>query len=366
MRDLPDLGVLHPCYAAGKADNRSERVLPLLRETAERVRRDTPVAFYSMRQVAAFSGAPMKAVVRAFRRLQAEGVLTCLRGSRTLVTGRKRQPMRPVRGVVGLPVYLPSFADSTGWQEFFPALEEELRRHDYVADFVFFRSGEDKSPDFVERLLRHQLDILVWYAPPSSADQAMAAMRDAGVRVVAVGGAEPLACHYGLVPGSVEAARVFRGWVRSGVREIRFWVAPGEANLWVTNPHSGYDAVAADCGLGWTLERVAVEHVPARVAAVPGSAGVLFQDGGWLAQLLAAHPAALRTLCARHRVLLADDRPWRPVDAGRGLAVDKACSTLTAVARRIADDIASGKAWTHSRPVWLHGGEIRRLALGPA
>ena len=184
IRDLPDLGSLQPLPGPKATDNRSEGLLPLLRETVEKVRQDNPVTFYSMRQVAASFRAPMRAVAQAFRHLQAEGLLTCVRGSRTLVAGRKRQPQRPIRGVVGLPILLPAFAGSPNWPILFTALEEELRRHDFVADFVFFQEDEDLSPEFAERLLRHELDVLFWFVPPAGAQQTIDLVRDAGVRIV--------------------------------------------------------------------------------------------------------------------------------------------------------------------------------------
>src|ERR1019366_2515037 len=108
--------------------------------------------FYSMRDVAAFFQMTLPDVARVFRQLDGAGLLVVLRGSMTLLRARKAQPREPIRGVVGLAVWLDGFATLPYWRWFFVNLEEQLRRHRFVADFVFYSADEFSMPEFAERL----------------------------------------------------------------------------------------------------------------------------------------------------------------------------------------------------------------------
>jgi hypothetical protein len=44
-------------------------------------------------------------------------------------------------------------------------MEEKLRESGFVADFIFFRGDEVHEPGFVNRLLHHNLDQVIWHTP---------------------------------------------------------------------------------------------------------------------------------------------------------------------------------------------------------
>ena len=56
-----------------------------------------------------------------------------------MLEGTRRQARRAPRNVVGMPIWLPGFVGSAGWRALFIQLEKDLRRHDMIGDFVFFR-----------------------------------------------------------------------------------------------------------------------------------------------------------------------------------------------------------------------------------
>jgi hypothetical protein len=55
-----------------------------------------------------------------------------------------------------------------------------------VADFIFFRTGEDCQPDFAERLLRHGLNYLIWHTPHPLGSQVQLVMRDHAIRQIII------------------------------------------------------------------------------------------------------------------------------------------------------------------------------------
>ena len=182
-RSLPALRSLHPRFSGfDPAGNSRDALTQHLRRTIARVRLDTSHPFYSIRQVAGFFGVSLKTVAGAYEKLEAEGLLTRLRGSHTLVQGRVLQPRHPVRGVVGVPIYLQPLVIGTDWRFFIMRLEEELRRYHFVTDFIFYRTGENE--DLAERLLEHKLDMVLWYVPTQAHVQTMLRLRDGGIRLV--------------------------------------------------------------------------------------------------------------------------------------------------------------------------------------
>src|SRR5690348_11957266 len=109
-RSLPSLRTLCPRNSGfAPTDNRVEKIVVDLKQAITKVRQSRPVTFYSMRDVAAHFGVALKTVGEAYRRVESDGLLTRIRGSKTVIRGRRTRSLHPVRGVVGLPVYLPGF-----------------------------------------------------------------------------------------------------------------------------------------------------------------------------------------------------------------------------------------------------------------
>ena len=118
-----------------------------------------------MREVSAFFGVTLPSVGKVYRQLEREGLLVRKRSSVTELAPLKTG--RPVvhRGIVAVPIWLPGFLMFSDWREFFIELEQQLRRHNFVANLIFFRQGEDESPDFAQRVLGHEPESMVRLAP---------------------------------------------------------------------------------------------------------------------------------------------------------------------------------------------------------
>lgn len=148
---------------------RAVRMADLLRPLAQGLRAARPTVFYPLRETAEFFRVSIPTAAAAYGRLETEGLLMSRRGAMTMVPSRLSASRRAVRGVVGVPVWTPGFVQFRDWRIFVTGLDEAVRRHGFVADLIFYRQGEEVQPDFVDRVLKHQPDVLVWFDPVAAA-----------------------------------------------------------------------------------------------------------------------------------------------------------------------------------------------------
>lgn len=186
-RDLPPLGKIFKGKPAISHDGiRKITLLEKLRKAARLLRQKESTSFYAMRDVAAYFEVPLRTVAIVYEKLEHEGILSRIRGSRTILEGRTIRPRKLIRGVVGVPLWLNTLVISPYSRALHSELEHRLRLNGYVADPIFFRSGEIESPDFIELLLSHNLDRIIWHSPPPAASNALLTLQDNGVRLITI------------------------------------------------------------------------------------------------------------------------------------------------------------------------------------
>ena len=182
-RSLPSLPEIFSSFSGFVENSNKQRVLlHELRKVAKRLKKKKSQPFYSMREVSDFFQAPLRTVAIAYETLESEGLLNRIRSSHTLLVGSAESTQNMVRGVVGIPIWLHAMVVSPYTRVLHIELEERLRKNGFIADFIFFRTGEDCQPDFSERLLRHNLNFLIWHTPHPLAAHVHLSMQDHGVR----------------------------------------------------------------------------------------------------------------------------------------------------------------------------------------
>jgi len=209
----------------GFTNNRSKQfeLEEILRIAAARLKKPQAQPFYAMRVIVGFFKLPLRSVALAYQTLEQEGILNRLRGTVTMLEGEQIAPRKPVRAVVGIPVWLHDVVVSPYARGLYLKLEESLRKKGFVADLIFFRAMEVSSPDFVQRLLDHNLDILIWHtmtAPPSA--QMLLSLKEGGVRLIVIQSAEqltslPVSTY--LLDWRSAYADLAKIWAESGIRD---------------------------------------------------------------------------------------------------------------------------------------------------
>jgi hypothetical protein len=169
-----------------KAENTVGALLSLLREIALSNRTEQPQTFYSLREVAQNFTLSVSIVSRSFLLLEDEGLLGRIRGSRTVLHGRKYDRKLHVRGVVGIPVSIFRFSALADYRALILQLRRQLRRRGFMPAAVFFERNEIRNGSLTSNLLQAKVDTILWFSPDRECQATVAAVRDAGVRVIGV------------------------------------------------------------------------------------------------------------------------------------------------------------------------------------
>ena len=351
VRNLPALRALFPDFKGfGGEENKRHCLEQLLRRVVPDLRSKSRVPFYSMREVADFFDVSLKSVAVAYKRLSDDGYVTIVRGSQTVLEGIRKTSKSRLRGVVGIPVALPSFIFGNNPRAFFIRMEDELRRHNYVVDFIFYMSPEAGSGELVDRLLAHKMDIVFWMSPLPVFSETMLRLKDAGVHLVVVGdGPEmfPIQQYVlGLDFGLIEVAE---GWSAEGISKV-ILVGPEQSLA----PHFRRKCRAAFHGVG-------MEVVDARPTAEDffasldhymseTSTGIVFLEHFHYEALCNYNWSAMQSLFQSKRSLLVQGLVYHSAFNGRPIFVDTIDLGLSQIARRISSDIVNQAYLSVSEP----------------
>lgn len=228
FRTLPPLDkALKPFRGFPDEKSRRQVITAELRVLAKNLRRAKPTPFYSMREIAGFFNSPISTVSAAFQTLEREGLLSRLRGSQTVLLGKKTVPQDPVRGVVGLPVWFDSIMALPYTRAFTMMIEGNLRKAGFVADIIFHHTKtEESNPEFAQRLLSHRLDAVIWHSPYSGVMQNILSLRERGVRILLTGRSDSLGnLPVIFYPQEFHDAyqELARNWKKADIRKIWLW-----------------------------------------------------------------------------------------------------------------------------------------------
>ena len=209
-RTLPPLPKRKQLHAA---ENKTERLLEILRNVAISNQTDQPQPFYALREVAEHYRIAPTVVARTYSLLEKKGILSRIRGSRTVLRRNDRERQLVVRGYVAMPVSLSCFVACQDYRTFFTKTKREFRTRGFLTAMVHYEDAELRDGRLTGRLRAYQVDSVLWYAPEIAARDAAASLRNAGVAVVGVsdGGLPGFPCHYDICR---EPARkkILRSW----------------------------------------------------------------------------------------------------------------------------------------------------------
>ncbi len=141
-----------------KAHHKTEALINILRDVAVKNQQEQPRAFHSVRDVAAHFRVPVSTVSRVYRHLEQEGLLSRVRGSKTLLQGLKFDRQLKVRAFVGFPASLSSFVTLQDYRTFLIRIRRELRLRGFAAATAFFEPGEGKSGALTKRFQAYEVD----------------------------------------------------------------------------------------------------------------------------------------------------------------------------------------------------------------
>lgn len=322
--------------------------------------------FHTVRETADYFGVSLWTVGAAYRRLEREGIIVRIRGSKTIIPARRGVPsQKRVRGVVAVMIWLPGFLHVPDVREAVMLTEERLRRAQFVADIVFYREEDKTNPALAARVIAHEPDCVLWFTPKGDDSATIETISDAGIRVVGITDrpVETRAPQYAL-SWRRGLRKALDAWRKDGVRRV---VVPVGLQRETTCTHV-LEEEAERAGLTvedyrWRGEDIA-RYVGA-LAALP-DAGLVFDDDLWSGRLSTLWPKqAVRLLSGQH-VLTPRTMPVNPTLA-TGARTGALVMPWAAIVDRIVSDLTSGNLYGDFKKVvfeasWCPAIPIRRIA----
>jgi hypothetical protein len=171
---------------ATATEEKTELILQLLRETAQKSRNRKTQPFYSIRAVANHFAVSATTVSRIYTRLKDEGLIASAWGSRTFLEAIQIDKQLPFRAVVALPASIQSFCTLPGYRTFFSNIHDVLWLLGFAARLVFYDGGDEEESTFADLLLSYKVDVVIWFLPNPKSNNTRARLVDLGIRVITV------------------------------------------------------------------------------------------------------------------------------------------------------------------------------------
>lgn len=342
LRNLPPLDeAFQDSLPLPDQESKLVGLLNELRKVAKRLRKKQSVPFYSMRDVGLYFSLPLRTVALAYQALEMEGLVSRIRGSKTMLVGKIIAPRSPVRGVVGIPAWLHALVVSPYSRALHVELEERLRESGFVADIIFFREKEVYDPDFVQRLLHHNLDRVIWHSPHPLANNVLLSLKDHGIPQVTVQSTEN--------PGSLPVPGYLQDWQFAYREMARAWYDVQIRKVIVPNPVylpskralTFFTNTLARQGIEVDLVESNAEALQKRVFAEPNrcTAAVAFLDQQGADTICNEEPVILEEIIKHFRVAFCRGPIRLPYFNHRPAKVDVVRFSAVEVADRIVKDL---------------------------
>lgn len=301
---LPPLEKTLPFFR-GLETNRPklDQVAELLRQVVAENRTTHNVRFYSTRDIARFFNISQNTSAMSVQRLEADGLLRRIRGSQTVMLGKKVITRSRIRAVAGLLswVFAQRFSEAQG--DLTRVLAEELWPHHIALDIIPHYDLGDNRPDLNDRLKKHALDFTIWPFPFNHHKEHLPFLQDRGIRNLVIGVNEvrsPFQPQI-LVDYRTTYEQALRYWRNEhGIRRVLL-IRPREFT-----PRRRIDLfakIAAEQKMDCHVETSAY-GLPAEILArEKRKVGIALLDEHATAEFTFYHPAAFEELARRHRIL---------------------------------------------------------------
>ena len=345
---------------------KTDRLLEMIRGLALKQQKDAPQIFLSLRKAAQRFGVPVSAMAAIYKQLTEEGVLSGIRASRTMLGGRGALRNLKVRGLIGMPVSVSRFQTLLDYQRCFTRIRDELQAHGFLTSVIFFEQPEGKLDVIIEQLRKEKVDAVIWLLPDGADRETVLQLHDLGIHFVGVN-ITPLsgmACRY-----EVQRQRAIRAILRD-------WRADPEIKG-VTIVRVNRDTAADAQRATKLLALVRLEKLKGEIAKVRGghistflrslcaskATGVILPAPaaamlGWRASETVT---GVLSMC---RVALIDGPLYLPYAESEPLTkVDLVTVNWPPVAKRIAEDVVSGAAFSDSERVTFEAQPHLRVHL---
>jgi DNA-binding IscR family transcriptional regulator len=330
------------------AERKTDRLCRILRNAARKYRSKEPKTFYCLRDVAARFQVPVSMVSAAYQQLEKEGLLTRVRGSRTVL-----EAVTPVRHVtfheiIGVPMPLSSFLTQQKCRTFFLRTCRELRRRACGASGILFEGAEAKADFLLERIKHSEVTVVLWYMPGRCAREMAFLLKDAGVRVIGIGdgGVPAISCRYE-VRREKALITILRSWkVKAGIKKItivrtsrRSAVDEERLEQWIDSEELPYDFATIENETAHSFLSSLTKRKQQGII-LPGLAASFFAFRA---------PESLCDLLRKHRVAFVDGPVSMPFASVPAVRADVVAADWSSIAAIITEDLLTRDAFSDAK-----------------
>jgi hypothetical protein len=348
--------------ALEKAHHKTETLIAIMRDVAVKNQQEQPRAFHAVRDVAAHFKVPVSTVSRVYRTLEQEGLLSRVRGSKTVLQGLNFDRQLKVRAFVGFPASVSRFVTLQDYRTFLIRIRRELRLRGFAAATAFFEPEEADSDALSKRFKAYEVDTVIWFQPGKEAAVTALHLADMGIRLLGV--ANDTQCH---IPCRYQVRR------DSAITTLLH-------NWKVENPDrvTLVESKEQRSGLAETLHRILDElDIPWSVATYRNqrseafvrelqrkkTGGIIFSSSALASKFSFRAPSTVAELLQTQRVALINGPVSMPFARVPDVQVDLVTVDWQFVAQQIVDDLISQEAFQKAGPTYFEAEAKLRVPL---
>jgi hypothetical protein len=347
-RSLPELP--HPPRFAAR-DHKTDQILSILRSVAVETQINSPQPFYSIRDVAAHFHVPQSTVGQIYRRLEQEGLLSRVRGSKTILQGLNFDRRLQVRAFVGLPASLSAFITLQDYRMFFIRVRRELRVRGFATAMLLFEGDEVGTPAFAERLKAYEVDTVLWFEPTKRIQPAVLRLSDRGIRMIGVSeeASSILPCRYQL--RREQALRCLLEQWKTLPKLDKITLVQSRQHRSATIEEM-VKTILDELDIPWSSANFTKRSATfLRILAKAKTSGLIFPSSSLASMFSFRVPSAMTELIRTHRVGLIGGPVNMPFAKLPDVRVDLITFDWQLIAERIVSDLITQEAFQESVPV---------------
>ena len=287
-----------------------------------------------------------------------------MRGSKTILNGRRYNRRLSVRAFVGLPASFSHYVSIQEYRTFLVCLERELWLRGFAATTVFFRSNEVANGTLFDRLKSCGLDAVIWLQPGRTAREPFLRLADLGIRAIAISqiGTPSLPSRYYM-------------WRENGMDTLlRDWRDRNAVHKITLVTSEDWRGGVTDEVLRVMLDNLGIESV-VRIFDQPDTSaflrelsgikthGIIFPHVGLLSMFAFRSPVELVSLLQAQRVAFVDGPTDLPFSEIPDSPVDIVTFDWGAVSESIVNDLITREAFDQNLHATFHAEAYLRVPL---
>ncbi|MEY2496176.1 MAG: hypothetical protein QOJ45_2668 [Verrucomicrobiota bacterium] len=346
-----------------KAHHKTEALIAILRDVAVKNQREQPRAFHSVRAVAGHFRVPVSSVSRAYGHLEQEGLLSRVRGSKTLLQGLHFDRQLSVRAFVGFPASLSAFVTLQDYRTFFIRIRRELRLRGFAAATAFFEPAEASSDALSNRLKAYEVDTVIWFQPGKEARQTALHLSDLGIRLLAVANdsSPPIPCRY-QVRRDAAIKTLLTNWKTQRPDRVTLVQSKDQRSAALDET---LQAILDELEIAWSVATYQGQRSESflRELQRKKTGGIIFSSSALASKFCFRAPDAVADVLKAHRVAFINGAVSMPFARVPDVQVDLITVDWQLVAERIVSDLITQDAFQLPGPTVFEAEAKLRVSL---